>query len=296
MKIPLIVPGFLASALFVVGALPTAAQAQIVHVRAWIDGRSDLILSGANVQWQHFDFAAPGRLNCDTGTPEEPTYLDANVWFPLWPDVPTCENRFCGGCFSDAFAGIAPPLPASDFFARLVPLQNRGDLSVIEQPHAANGYRTVVNFNDNAFGGGDWYEFDLYVEMCFADSYCTSSPCSSGFPATLELNGTFSVSTGYTTMSVYKGPVTRPGIFFCGAGPAKMPMANGTLCIDPFSGLHRMQPAWTGPDGYVNDYLDFNYVPILPDSTWYFQYWFRDPAGGGTGSNLTNAVRARFCP
>ena len=35
---------------------------------------------------------------------------------------------------------------------------------------------------------------------------------------------------------------------------------------------------------------------ITPDSTWYFQFWFRDPAGpGGTGFNLTDALGVTFC-
>jgi hypothetical protein len=34
--------------------------------------------------------------------------------------------------------------------------------------------------------------------------------------------------------------------------------------------------------------------PILPGSTWYFQYWFRDPLGGGAGANLTDGLRMTF--
>ena len=36
---------------------------------------------------------------------------------------------------------------------------------------------------------------------------------------------------------------------------------------------------------------------LLPGDTWHFQLWFRDPSGpGGTGSNLSDALTATFCP
>lgn len=296
MKFSVLVSSVLAVAPFLAGALPAAAQTQVVHVRAWIDGRSELILSGAQAQWQHFDFAAPGRLDCDTGATEQPTYVDADAWFPAWPDLPDCENRFCGGCFSDVYTGITPALPATNFFARLVPWQNRGDLFVLEQPHAANGYTTRIFFNDNALGGADWYEFDLYIENCYVESYCASTPCSSGGPAWMAAAGDFSIAADNVVLYAYNCAAQRPGIFMYGPGTANIPLANGRLCIDPFSGLHRLGVVMTDAQGNASRALSLASTPIVADSTWYFQYWFRDPAGGGAGSNLTDALRMRFCP
>ena len=68
--------------------LTTSAHADTLRVRAWIDGRSRLTLQGDTAQWTQFDFAAPGRLDCDTGSPIEPTYLGAAAWWPNW----------CRGC------------------------------------------------------------------------------------------------------------------------------------------------------------------------------------------------------
>jgi hypothetical protein len=38
---------------------------------------------------------------------------------------------------------------------------------------------------------------------------------------------------------------------------------------------------------------------ITPGSTWFFQFWFRDPTstgGGPTGVNLSTALEVTFCP
>lgn len=274
---------------------PAAAQTQFVEVRAWIDGYSELTLRGADVQWQHFDFAAPGRLDCDTGSPIEPTYVNSIPWFPVWPDVPTCENRFCEGCFSDSAALLSPPLPSQEFLARLIPLQNRGGLGVVEQPHAGNGYKTVVAIDDNSFGGADWYWFSLAVEPCFAENVCTSTPNSTGSPATMVVTGDLSIGSNKTYLQAFDCPPGRLGIFLYGTNPANIPLANGRLCIDPFAGIHRLQALQIDAAGTVFFQPDLQANPYLPDQDFYFQFWFRDPLGGGTGSNLTDAVRVRFC-
>ncbi len=35
---------------------------------------------------------------------------------------------------------------------------------------------------------------------------------------------------------------------------------------------------------------------ITPGSTWYFQFWYRDPLGGGPAFNLSDGMMATFCP
>ena len=47
--------------------------------------------------------------------------------------------------------------------------------------------------------------------------------------------------------------------------------------------------------------MDFTSPPqpdaeITAGSTWFFQFWFRDPAAGGAFFNLSNGLRAKFCP
>ena len=88
---------------------PQELVPQTVRIRACIDGRSRLILDDDTARWQHFDFAAPGRNECNLGVPIEPTFVSGVEWWPQWPDLPDCENRFCGGCLGcaggDCFGG-----------------------------------------------------------------------------------------------------------------------------------------------------------------------------------------------
>lgn len=135
-----------------------------------------------------------------------------------------------------------------------------------------------------------------------ATSYCTSTPNSSGEAATIAVTGSLSVSTIDTYLAADGCPPNRPGLFFYGAQPAQFPFANGYLCVSPFApGLFRVPPAVTiNPQGHAGVPLIYSQLPpagaILAGSTWHFQFWFRDLAAGGAGSNLSDAVRVTFCP
>jgi hypothetical protein len=91
-------------------------------------------------------------------------------------------------------------------------------------------------------------------------------------------------------------------MFFYGRDRFSIPMGDGTLCICPHSpGLFRLFPAvLTNANGFAQRPLDFTSLPplgqILPGSTWNFQFWFRDWAAGGSGSNLSDAIAVTFQP
>ena len=80
-------------------------------------------------------------------------------------------------------------------------------------------------------------------------------------------------------------------------------MADGYLCVSPYSpGLFRMHPiALINASGHAEHVIN-NFDALAPTgritagSTWYFQFWFRDHAAGGTGTNLSDAVQVNFCP
>jgi hypothetical protein len=134
------------------------AEPVTVRIEALIDGRSDLLLSGATVQWLHLEFAAPGRHDGE----HLPTLVDGVAWFPTWPDEPDDENRGCG-CLSDVGTLIDPPLPQVPSVATLTAVEVRSVAAVVEQPTAANDFTTVVEVDDTGATGSDTYVIDVTV-------------------------------------------------------------------------------------------------------------------------------------
>lgn len=133
-------------------SLPTALK-----VRAFVDGRSQLIIAGNMLHWRHLDFAAPGR-HYDAEV-SQPTYLNQTAWMPVWPDLPDTENRDCY-CDSSSYQFI-PSLAGAEDQVRLDVVQARGAVSILQQPSAANEYTLIIELDDNPFDGPAWYEIDL---------------------------------------------------------------------------------------------------------------------------------------
>ena len=129
------------------------------HVMAHIDGKSYLMIKGDSVQWFHLDNAAPGR----EGSIDEPTIINGMIWMPEWPDEPTSENRDCQ-CVSSGFEGLEPVLPPTEVDVRLEIIEAGGEVSIFEQPTAANDFTLIVEFDDNEPSGPDWYEVVIVAE------------------------------------------------------------------------------------------------------------------------------------
>ncbi|MCP3917678.1 MAG: hypothetical protein GY711_19210 [bacterium] len=77
-----------------------------------------------------------------------------------------------------------------------------------------------------------------------------------------------------------------------------VPLGEGTLCVgSPFIRLPVVQTDVLGSASYVLDLTDplFPSAEITPGTTWNFQFWYRDVAGGPAGFNLSDAVGVQFC-
>ena len=138
--------------LFISGvALTFSAQAQIytLEIRAFIDGRDQLIIKGDTLQWHHFDHAAVGRwlgsndVTTITTTLDGVTVLDHVNWIPDWPEPPPAEIRY--EATSSVFTGLSPALPQSPMSVSLEIFQARYRLEVIQQPTALNNYTQYIN-------------------------------------------------------------------------------------------------------------------------------------------------------
>ncbi|MBZ0288653.1 MAG: hypothetical protein K8I30_13630, partial [Anaerolineae bacterium] len=190
---------------------------QTLHVRALIDGRSQLVVQGNSVYWHHFDFAAPGRH----GFVNEPTFLNTQAWFPTWPDVPDAENRDCA-CASSTYTGV-PILPATGQTVGLTVVQARESVTIVQQPSQDNQYTLIVEFNDNLPVSSDWYEIDLsYGEsanqpgMILFQWSAATGATEYEVQATLDpaFRNLYLVSSTYGETQTEMGMFTTPGRYY----------------------------------------------------------------------------------
>jgi hypothetical protein len=137
---------------------PMPAMGSVINIRVRIDGRSRLILKGDTAQWFHLDYAAPGRLSYT----KTPTQINGVDWYPTWPDAPDSENRFCN-CLSNVFSPVAPGVPSQPSNISLQPIQVRNRAAIVEFPTAANGFKLVIEFDDDPPGGDALYEVNVVV-------------------------------------------------------------------------------------------------------------------------------------
>jgi hypothetical protein len=58
-------------------------------------------------------------------------------------------------------------------------------------------------------------------------------------------------------------------------------------------GIQSLQPGLISR-GIGQDPSDFSF--LQPGSSWNFQFWYRNPAGDGSGFNLSDALHVDFAP
>jgi len=183
-----------------------------------------------------------------------------------------------------------------------------GDGEVSFERNPSHTYATPglypVRLTVNGAGGPD-SEIELdYVSVtpsdCPATSYCVTSPNSVGPGATIAASGSTSIAADDFRLVASGLPPVQFGIFYYGLLQAQIPFGNGFRCIQGL--VYRLRPpALADGTGQASHRVDFDDPPlasgrISAGSTWNFQFWYRDPAGGGAFFNLTDGLTATFCP
>ena len=122
--------------------------------------------------------------------------------------------------------------------------------------------------------------------------------------AVIDSIGPASVLANSFSLSISGAPPNVLGLFYYGPMAQSVPFGNGFGCVaGGATGVFRLTPAFLtdGAGGAVRQ-VDFTAAPagsgpgaIQPNSTWYFQGWYRDPNGGGAQFNLTDGLEATFC-
>ena len=160
---------------------------------------------------------------------------------------------------------------------------------------ASDGALTLVGVPDvAAAGSGEVHVLDDSL----GDEVCYSNPSSLGTDASLDVWGSTDLQDEQLYLRARPVP-DQPGLFFYGPVLAPQPFGDGTLCIAPGSTGYARLPLVSASDGALEHQVDLTDPPslatrITAGSTWIFQAWFRDPAAGGAGFNLSHAVEVDF--
>ncbi len=93
------------------------------------------------------------------------------------------------------------------------------------------------------------------------------------------------------TLFAYPVPDAQPGRFLYGFTQLQIPFGEGFRCVSMPTRLGVVYPQ-AGTSQYDLDLSApaQDEMPILAGQTLYLQFWYRDPAGGGSGFNLSDAL------
>ncbi len=136
-------------------------------------------------------------------------------------------------------------------------------------------------------------------DPCLGDAYCVGAPNSAGPGATMCASGSMSVAANSLVLEASGLPSSVSALLFYGPNQIQVPFGDGIRCVG--GGLNRLQVHNTGFGGVLTHALDNTNPPtgagqIFPGQTWNFQAWYRDPAAGMTGFNLSNGRSLVFLP
>lgn len=141
----------------------------------------------------------------------------------------------------------------------------------------------------------------VYPSLCLDPvAYCATKLNSTGAHASIGWAGGTSIATNHLALSASQCPPNNVGLFYYGTTALQLPFGDGFKCVGGTQ--FRFKPLHVDASGNAVQAVDFAIPPqaggqITAGSTWFFQFWYRDP-GGPLGSNfdLTNALKADCCP
>ena len=284
------------------------ANSAVQALEAWTDpqGISRLYVGG---QFASIGPIAANRLARWDGTLWLPLSFGVDGFvrsFAAWDDGGG-EALYVGGRFS--VAGTQP--------ANAVARWDGNDFSSLGSGLGTSAYQDVrtITALPSAQGAGLFVGGALADAMgvptanlawwrpdCSVVNFCSTSPNSVGPGALISASGSVSICANDFTLVATDAPKNVFGNFYYGPLAAQVPLGNGLRCIG--GSVIRLLPAQsTGSSGTLQRLLDFTQPPagggpgqVLAGSTWHFQFWYRDPNGGGAGFNLSDGLRATFVP
>jgi hypothetical protein len=176
------------------------------------------------------------------------------------------------------------------------------DISALADGNSAVTVEWSIQANASTNRGG-WNVDDVRIvwvdnpPTCPAPvNYCVGAPNTAGPGAVMDGLGTQFVSQNNFTIEVTGCPAFTNGLFFFGPNAIQVPFGNGFRCVG--GAVRRFHAQQTDFIGDASRAIDVNDAvqPIHAGETWRFQFWYRNPAAGGAGFNLSDGLEVQFCP
>lgn len=133
------------------------------------------------------------------------------------------------------------------------------------------------------------------------ESYCAVNGNTNGTVAIIGATGTSSIAANDLNLQVSGAVPNQFGIFYYGTGRTQIAFGYGWRCAGaPTRRLDVLNTDASGNAQYLLDNTNNSGVPpalqIAEETTFNFQFWYRDPAAGGPAFNLSNAAEITFYP
>lgn len=130
-------------------------------------------------------------------------------------------------------------------------------------------------------------------------NYCVSAVNSTGMASTISATGSASVSANDLVLTAVDLP-DQPGIFIAGPTMTQVPFFNGFLCVDA-NGLQRFVNTAAPTAGVITEAVDLatsaqGGLNVVAGSSYFYQRWNRDPAGGGAAANFSDGLELAYVP
>lgn len=125
-------------------------------------------------------------------------------------------------------------------------------------------------------------------------TYCATAPNTVGSGALMSSSGTTSVLQNNLVIVGSGAPANTFGLFYYGRAATQVAFGNGFRCIA--GPVLRFSVQQASPSGVFTRSLNLPATAIRAGEVWRFQLWYRNPAAGGAGFNLSNGLRALFAP
>ena len=142
---------------------------------------------------------------------------------------------------------------------------------------------------------------DAFLSIGIGPNYCATAPNSVGPGAIISASGTPSIAANDLVLN--SGPMApfEPGIFYYGPAQNMVAFGDGIRCVSGSAGtVVRIFPFVQSSAQGVLELAFDNSGPahgqVMAGATLNFQGWFRDPAAGMSGFNLSDGLSIPFVP